>query len=523
VAGKAVTLAEPAVAFIQTSVVATVRLTVQDSTQISGVNYYDSKYRFIYGTGSGFFVNNSGGLVTGSHVIEPDRQTVRNYIANQLFFTGELGKIFGYSIDGYDPFDQYDDTGDSVFDQSLRQCYDSVACKFEISPRIKVFTAVQAAGTQQPKGAPARVLKSTGFDNTDIAVMQIDGDNLPTVALAESANDLLTGDDLNAVGFAGSAQDLPTGVTEPTNAFGKVSSVRSVGSSRQVQADIRLEPGMSGGPAVDDQGQVVGLVSYARLDANQQPTNAYLRTVDDIRKTLKAAGVQPSRGQVDALFSQAMSYMWDRHFSEAVPLLQRLLNLSAGHPLAKRYLVQAQAKVLTPEDLPLPRLKHRRAFPKVLLMLLTSAVLLATLMAVLIGQVARRTRRSTGVHAKRRAASESSTPSGQSDRLINSSAHNNIQPTGDNGPTVVQQSYDTAVHQDRTLASLEPNRGSVSQQPRFGVEDGMKMTMAIAEDSSGIDYGVSGSSAPFCIECGSRLLKGRFCSTCGTPINPSPE
>jgi hypothetical protein len=42
-----------------------------------------------------------------------------------------------------------------------------------------------------------------------------------------------------------------------------------------------------------------------------------------------------------------MEYFWDRHYSAALPLYQKTLNLYDGHPAAKKYLSEAQAKAVS--------------------------------------------------------------------------------------------------------------------------------------------------------------------------------
>jgi hypothetical protein len=355
-----VVLTEPGVVFLRTSVAVSVRLTVADRRRLSGFSSLRRSYRFPYASGSGFVAHPNGTIVTASHVIEPLRDDVRNRAANQLFF-GELRRA-GYSLAGRSPYGRYHLRATRIvpaqvariLDALLQDCYRAIACKFASRTSVAAYSAVQIAGVKAPRGQAARVLKSTGFENTDVAVLKVAGSNLPTVALGTSADGLASGDDVTALGFAGSAQSLPTGVTETTKAFGRVSNVRNVGASRQIQADLRGEPGMSGGPVIADDGQVVGLTSYARLDSLGQQTQAFLRTIDDIREAITEAGVQPARGQVDALFGQAMTLFWDEHYSAAVPLFQRVLDLYDGHPAARRYLAQAQGKAGTPEDKPVP-------------------------------------------------------------------------------------------------------------------------------------------------------------------------
>ena len=99
-----------------------------------------------------------------------------------------------------------------------------------------------------------------------VAVPQVDG-NMPTMPLATTANDLKSGQSIAAAGFPGSATDLPSGFTEPVKLIGRVSNVRSDGTAKVVEASTaNLSHGMSGGPGVYSDGEVVGLISTTRLD-----------------------------------------------------------------------------------------------------------------------------------------------------------------------------------------------------------------------------------------------------------------
>jgi serine protease Do len=377
---RTVVKVDPGVVFVDTSVAVSVRLTYQDNTQLSGRSSLSQSYRLNYGSGSGFVVNPSGLIVTASHVVDPQPSDIRNYAANKLLVRLDKDD---------DPFERYT-LRDRIWNSLLQQCYTGESCSFRTRRTVRVYTPVQIAGVSAPKPLAARVLKSTGFGQTDVAIVQVDASNMPTVPLATSANDLKSGQSIAALGFPGSAQDLPTGFTEPAKLFGRVSNIRQDGASKLVEASITgMARGMSGGPGVNSDGKVIGLISYSRLDGDSR-AQVYLRTVDDIRAALRSAGgAQATRGEVDNLFEQAMEYFWDRHYSAALPLYQKTLNLYDGHPAAKKYLSEAQAKAGGPEDLPLPIVKPAAKSSRLLLLgvpALMAVVLVAAAVSLLRGR-----------------------------------------------------------------------------------------------------------------------------------------
>jgi S1-C subfamily serine protease len=373
-------LTDPGVGFITTTVGWSVRLVYADSGEISGRKNIDRVGKIAYSSGSGFVVNPSGTIVTASHVIEPDEDQIHNYAANQIFFGGGLG----YRLESnQSPYERYTISSNRFLNSLLQQCYSGVACSFKVQPTVTFYSPVQIAGASAPKGMPARVLKSTGFDDTDVAVIQVDGNNMPTVPLATTANNLTSGQPVTALGFAGSVQNLPTGVTEPTKAFGRVSSVRSAGSSRVVQVDVRIEGGMSGGPVVDNSGQVIGLTSFSFTEGTTR-TQGFLRTVDDIKATISGSGATVARSDVDSAYAQGMNLFWGHHYTAALPYFQKVQTLYDGHPGAKAMAAQAQAKIGTAEDLPLEQPKKGGLPTGLLIGLVAAIVLIGAVVATLI-------------------------------------------------------------------------------------------------------------------------------------------
>jgi len=96
----------------------------------------------------------------------------------------------------------------------------------------------------------------TGFD---VAVLRVEGSNLPTATLGESAN-LQVGDHVEAIGNPfGFDHTLTTGVVSALNR--PVSEGQGSYNQPMIQTDAAINPGNSGGPLLDINGQVMGITT----------------------------------------------------------------------------------------------------------------------------------------------------------------------------------------------------------------------------------------------------------------------
>ena len=334
---RAIAIASPGVVYIETAFDVTVRLKLSDESIAR--TYKDVPYS----SGSGFVVNPSGTIITARHVVKPDDQDVRNFASNSLF---------DLDVSGLELFEHWR-LNDSVLDHRLQQCYQNVICTFQVTPHVTVWTGVALAGTQLAKGVDARVLKTSerGANNTDIGILQIDGKNMPTTPLARTIDNMQQGDDIIALGFPGTAQE--NNVTAPHSKSGTVGTVGTVGTTKQLEVDINIEQGMSGGPVINLQGQVVGVNSYYVPRSTGESGTKYARSIDDARELLNDSGKTASRGIADTHWQRAVDLYFLHHYTAAIPELNAVLTAYPGHPLATDYLQRATALKGTAQDRPL--------------------------------------------------------------------------------------------------------------------------------------------------------------------------
>ncbi len=195
-------------------------------------------------TGSGWFLHPSGWLVTNGHVVSPAHQSPA-WLREQLLKKAERP---GCRVDHV------------VFSPSISVILSNGAH----------FAATVAKYTQP--------VTSDAMAGRDLALLKLQAVDLPTLPLGDSAA-MKIGDRLHILGF-------PRGVlnhelldvsaqVEASITSGAISGFQQDRTGQSViQTDAPAALGNSGGPAVDDRGRVVGVVTFASRGAGEQGTTA---------------------------------------------------------------------------------------------------------------------------------------------------------------------------------------------------------------------------------------------------------
>ena len=92
----------------------------------------------------------------------------------------------------------------------------------------------------------------------DLAVLQIEGEDLPAARLGLSAN-VEVGDEVLAIGNALGLGDTPTVTTGIVSALERELQLSGSRLTRLIQTDAAINPGNSGGPLVNANGEVIGV------------------------------------------------------------------------------------------------------------------------------------------------------------------------------------------------------------------------------------------------------------------------
>jgi S1-C subfamily serine protease/rhodanese-related sulfurtransferase len=284
---------KPAVVIIVTEVSGDVRLTCPNRSPQRVTPPSNQAH------GSGYLVNPDGYIITNGHVVQPyyekDDQEIRETFLRQSIEEACLEA--GLSEDRKQA--------------AVRQLYPRIAptASVELKKTLTVvlpnrdkFVAEVKAYSPALAERPGKRVSSSGGgakeSGKDVAVLKIDARNLPTIALGDSDR-VQVGQPIRILGFPGVVlyHDLldKRSAVEASVTSGLVSSLKVDARGGQViQTDAAASWGNSGGPAINDRGEVVGMLTFISLTPDEtqaiQGFN-FLVPVNTVKEFARSAGV----------------------------------------------------------------------------------------------------------------------------------------------------------------------------------------------------------------------------------------
>jgi hypothetical protein len=172
----------------------------------------------------------------------------------------------------------------------------------------------------------------------DVAVIKVDGHDLPTVPLGYS-DPVNVNDPVYVIGYPSDARVSAISALIATSTDGTISAVKRLDHPDipVLQTTAIINPGNSGGPAFNAQGRVIGIATFKSGGSYN-----YLVPINVAMDFVRQAGIEPQRGAFDDLWQRALTAYADGRWSRAHELLQRVLEMMPHQPEAER-LEQAAA------------------------------------------------------------------------------------------------------------------------------------------------------------------------------------
>jgi hypothetical protein len=194
-----------------------------------------------------------------------------------------------------------------------------------------------------------------GFSASDVALLKIDIEQAPFIALANST-ELQQNAKISLIGFPDDAENnLISGASlSPTVTSGTISSIRTAkgSDSKLFQTDADASQGSSGGPAIDEKNQAFGILTYRFKDANlANAAKSYVRDIADLKALISKNNLTlKTDSQTQQHWEKGLDLFNQSRFSGALNEFKAVYDNYPAHRLVNTYAVQAQQAIREGKD-----------------------------------------------------------------------------------------------------------------------------------------------------------------------------
>jgi serine protease Do len=324
---RAAAIARPAVVYTEQYFRAWVR--VPRNSELVFQGYVNEGQPFEWGTRcSGFAVNPSGYIVTAGHCVDLSAEGARE---KALLFATQWLIDNGWAFE--EDFEYW------LNEAHLMWGVEGTERGSQPDFEMWVQRGIAAGGLKTGEALPARVVGYRSLSQGDVALVKIEQTDLPAVLLASTAATI--GTEVLSIGYPGSSDAVTDASLEPTFKDGQINSekTREGGLLPVLEMSAALSGGMSGGPTVNLDGEVVGLNSFGIVGETEAFN--FLSPSSLIAELLAQNGVSNELGTVDQTYLEGIDAYFAGEYQTALERLEQVLSLSPTHQQAEEYRQQA--------------------------------------------------------------------------------------------------------------------------------------------------------------------------------------
>jgi hypothetical protein len=173
-------------------------------------------------------------------------------------------------------------------------------------------------------------------------LLKLDGaKGLPTIEMSDET-DIGVGTPIVAIGYPGSVSQIVDPTLEPTFKDGTVSAQRTQAGIPFYEVSAASTPGMSGGPVVDMEGRVIGIVSQA--PAQESQSFNLMASASIARDMMRSNDVTPQEGPNDERYREGLEQLFAGECADAVKTFDAVLAADKKHQQAFEIRQQASKR-----------------------------------------------------------------------------------------------------------------------------------------------------------------------------------
>lgn len=302
--------------------------------------------------GSGFIVTPDGYVITNAHVVDENDESTKQSFAEQAF--EEIIKADAEDVEGT--------MGRKLTEEEKKALIDANTWYFsqtlevgDIKTEYSVVFGVSGdSGKIIPMTIPATlVTKGASIPGKDVAILKMTKKHVyPTIRIGDDKS-MRVGDQVYVLGYPAVATFHPLisdeSISEATLTRGLVSAKKNMKDGWEVlQTDASITHGNSGGPVMNEQGEVIGLATFGSIDQQRgqevQGMNFIVPTTI-VREFIQQAKVKPDMSTISLAYEEALNLFDKEWYKKALVKFKEVKGMNKSFPFIDKFIEDTQRNI----------------------------------------------------------------------------------------------------------------------------------------------------------------------------------
>lgn len=302
--------------------------------------------------GSGFIVTPDGYVITNAHVVDETDESTKQTFAEQAFEEiikddmADVEKTMGRKLSEEEK-KALVDANTWYFSQSLE--VGNIQTEYSV-----VFGVSGDNGKIVPMTIPATlVTKGASIPGKDVAILKMTKNHVyPTIRIGDDKS-MRVGDQVYVLGYPAVATFHPLisdeSISEATLTRGLVSAKKNMKDGWEVlQTDASITHGNSGGPVMNEQGEVIGLATFGSIDQQRgqevQGMNFIVPTTI-VKEFIEKGKVKPAMSDISLAYEEALSLFDKEWYKKALVKFKEVKGMNKSFPFIDKFIEDTQKNI----------------------------------------------------------------------------------------------------------------------------------------------------------------------------------
>ena len=302
--------------------------------------------------GSGFIVTPDGYVITNAHVVDENDGDTKQGFAEQAFM-----EILQDDVKTIEDAMNRDMTAEEG--QAIKEAYSWYYTQtMEVGRIKKEFSVVLGVtgdkGKIVPLVIPAKIVaQGKPIPGKDVAILKLQEKHIyPTIRIGDDKA-MRVGDPVYVLGYPAVATFNPLlsteTVSEATLTRGLVSAKKNMKDGWEVlQIDAAITHGNSGGPVMNEQGEVIGLATFVSVDEQRkqevQGMN-FLVPVTIVNEFIDKMKLKPEMSDISLAYEDAMELFDKERYKKALEKFKVVKEMNPSFPFIDVNISQTQKNI----------------------------------------------------------------------------------------------------------------------------------------------------------------------------------